>query len=90
MTYCVESVRENVLCLSQGVFVFYSPKVKIVDLVDLVDLVDFVDLVDLVDSINSINKTLLIELIQLNPLSQRKTSAHLSILLYNKTIEMSC
>lgn len=75
VTYCVESVRENVLCLSQGVFVFYSPKGKIVDLVD---------------SINSINKTLLIELIQLNPLSQRKTSAHLSILLYNKTIEMSC
>lgn len=52
--------------------------------------VDLVDLVDLVDSINLINKTLLIELIQLNPLSQRKTSAHLSILLYNKTIEMSC
>ena len=75
VAYCVESVRENVLCLSQGVFVFYSPKGKIVDLVDLVD---------------SINKTLLIELIQLNPLSQRKTSAHLSILLYNKTIEMSC
>lgn len=81
VTYCVESVRENVLCLSQGVFIFYSPKGKIVDLVDLVDLVD---------SINSINKTLLIELIQLNPLSQRKTSAHPSILLYNKTIEMIC
>lgn len=49
-----------------------------------------VDLVDLVDSINLINKTLLIALIQLNSLSRRKTSAHPSILLYNKTIEISC
>jgi hypothetical protein len=61
--------------LSRGVFLFYKPKGEIVDLVD---------------SINLINKTPLIELIQLNPLSQRKNPAHLSILLYNKTIEMSC
>ena len=51
--------------MSWGVFVFYSPKRKIVDLV------------------NSINKTPLIELIELNPLSKRKTLAHLSINLFN-------
>ena len=75
-------VFERASCACRRAFsFFYKPKGKIVDLVDLVDLVD---------SINLINKTLLIELIELNPLSQRKTSAHLSILLYNKTIEMSC
>ena len=78
---CGKCSRERPVLVAGRFRFFYSPKGKIVDLVDLVDLVD---------SINSINKTLLIELIQLNPLSQRKISTHLSILLYNKIIETSC
>jgi len=48
MTYCVESVRENVLCLAQGVFVFYSPKGKIVDLVDSINKTLLIWLIQLI------------------------------------------
>ena len=73
--------RERPVLVAGRFRFFYKPKGNIVDLVDLVDLVD---------SINLINKIPLIELIHLNPISQRKISAHLSNLLYNKTIEISC